>query len=173
MILVTVGTHDRPFDRLIKAMDELAAGMAEPVVIQRGVSSILPQHAAHFDFTTGRRMEELAAVARVIVAHAAAGSIILALKSKKPLVIVPRLRQVGEVIDDHQTQLANALHNSGRACAVNPVTSQSLSRALQMAPNLQAKSVTGAELITALRRQLNLWSANGSRPDAKIVRSGS
>ena len=88
MILVTVGTHPQGFDRLVRAMDEVAAKLAEPVIIQRGSSIYQPQHANSFEFTVSEQMRQLTQEARIIVAHAAAGTIILALCAGKPLVVV-------------------------------------------------------------------------------------
>jgi UDP-N-acetylglucosamine transferase subunit ALG13 len=93
LILVTVGTHNHGFDRLVKAMDELAAEVDEPVMVQYGSSVYVPRHAEHFQWTSGQRMEQLSQAARVIVTHAAAGSILVALLREKPLVVVPRLRR--------------------------------------------------------------------------------
>ena len=72
MILVTVGTHNRGFDRLVRAADELATLTDEPVVIQYGSSKYEPRHACRsFRLTTSQEMEYLTLQARVIIMHAA------------------------------------------------------------------------------------------------------
>ena len=45
MIFVTVGTHEQPFNRLIKYMDNLKGSgiITEDVVIQTGYSTFEPQ----------------------------------------------------------------------------------------------------------------------------------
>ena len=46
MIFVTVGTHEQPFNRLIKEVDRLVADgkIKEKVVIQTGFSTYNPEH---------------------------------------------------------------------------------------------------------------------------------
>lgn len=46
MIFVTVGTHEQPFNRLVKKMDELKKEgiITEEVIIQTGFSTYKPQY---------------------------------------------------------------------------------------------------------------------------------
>lgn len=46
MIFVTVGTHEQPFNRLVKAVDELKRDgvITEDVVIQTGFSTYEPEY---------------------------------------------------------------------------------------------------------------------------------
>ncbi len=154
MILVTVGTHPQGFDRLVKAADELAAGLDEQVVIQYGSSTYRPRHARGFAFETSQRMAELTAEARVVVTHAAAGAIILGLQSAKPLVVVPRLKQFNEHIDDHQQQLATALSAQGKVIAVEQPNAQNLRAALDQAGGLRGSMAGSHQLVQALRLRL-------------------
>jgi UDP-N-acetylglucosamine transferase subunit ALG13 len=155
LILVTVGTHNHGFDRLVKAMDELAAELHEPVIIQYGSSAYVPRHAERFQWTNGQRMELLTLAARVIVTHAAAGSILVALLCEKPLVVVPRLLRFDEHMDDHQRQLAAALDAQGKAIAVDPLSKAALRRAIERATQQYVKNDGAAQLAQALRRQLS------------------
>ncbi len=159
MILATVGTHDRGFERLVTAMDELATELDEAIVIQYGSTQYEPKHTQGFRWTDAARLEQLAHEARVIVSHAAAGSILMALRQHKPLVLVPRLAAFGEVIDDHQIQLAKALAADGRATVVDFPTARSLRLAIEQACAQQANTAGAGRLIGALRRQLDDWSA--------------
>src|SRR4051812_30859445 len=104
MILVTVGTHAQGFDRLVKPMDELAKQINEKVIIQYGSSSYQPKYADHFQWASSEQMEQYTLDAHIIITHAAAGAIILALKQKKRLVLIPRLKVHKEHFDDHQLQ---------------------------------------------------------------------
>ena len=109
MILVTVGMHTASFDRLVRAMDRIAAHVDEKVLMQIGATTYQPQAARWFTFAPASQMEALCEQARVIVSHAGAGSILTALRHSRPLVVMPRLRRYGEMIDDHQIELAEAL----------------------------------------------------------------
>jgi len=171
VILVTVGTHNQPFDRLVRAMDTLAEEIDERVVIQLGVSTYQPRHSNYFDFTNSQHMVDLTAEARIIVAHAAAGAVLICLKQRKPLIVVPRLQAFKEHRDNHQLQLAKALHASGRAFALGDISLKSLRRALDRAPELDPAPYTHIALATALRSQLRIWSANYSQADEGQVES--
>jgi len=170
MILVTVGTHDQGFERLVKAMDEYAAGTEERVVIQRGTTTYEPQHAEYFQFTSYEEMQALTARARVVVCHAAAGAIILALRCGVPLVVVPRLRQHNEHFDDHQRELAQALGDSGRVVAVRDPTAGTLRVAIEQASRNDDIPTGASKLVRALGEQLSAWEVE---PDLLKRKAGS
>jgi len=158
MILVSVGTHDVGFDRLVAAADQLADNWDEEIVIQRGSSSYVPRNASHFQWTSGEQMAQLTADARVLITHAAAGSIILGLQKQTPLIVVPRLQKHGECIDDHQLQLTKALSDQGRAIAVDVPTESSLRSALLAINDQQSGNHNNHQLVNAIRQQLSDWA---------------
>ena len=151
MIFVTVGTHNQGFDRLVKAADLYAAGTPEQVVIQKGASSYAPQHAESFDFAPSQRIHELSAAARVIVTHAGAGSILTSLTTAATVVVVPRLKRYGEHLDDHQLELAEALHREGKAHLLTDLAE--LPSLLESAPTKKS-TLAEAPLIPYLRTLL-------------------
>jgi len=110
MILLTIGTQ-LPFDRLVKAVDELALSLPQQVFAQIGFSTHRPKNMewsqtlqpAEFD----RRFRE----ASIVVSHAGIGTILAAQKHRKPLVIVPRLARYGEHRNDHQTATSNQVRD--------------------------------------------------------------
>ncbi len=161
MILVTVGTHEQGFDRLVKAADELANQLKEEVIIQTGSSTYLPKRAKHFPFGSAQQMLELTRRARVVISHAAAGSIIMTLRENKPLVVVPRLKIYGEHFDDHQLQLAVALDASGRAIYVIEPAPESLSDAIARAGKMNHDFGKPLQLVMALRDRLAQWQDGG------------
>ncbi len=137
-------------------MDELAAELDQTVVIQRGNSTYEPQHAGHFQLTSSEKMAQLTQAAAVIVTHAAAGAVILALQQGKPLIVVPRLQQFGEHLDDHQLQLAKALENQGKVTVVYEPSTLRLRVALAQASAANKQQSQGvAQLVSALRHLLN------------------
>lgn len=159
MILVTVGTHNHGFDRLVKAMDELAAELDEQVVIQYGSSTYIPVHAQGFQWTTSQKMQELTHQARIVVSHAAAGSILATFLEGKPLVVVPRLKEFGEVVDNHQLQLSAALDQSGRAVEVKTPSVSTLRDAIVRVEYLSQCNKGADLLISALQQRLGGWAS--------------
>jgi beta-1,4-N-acetylglucosaminyltransferase len=158
MIFVTVGMHESGFDRLVKAADELVAFTDEKVMIQRGSATYVPQHAEHFEFAAYEVIEKRIQAARVIVCQAGAGTIIQVLKNRKPLVAAARLKRYGENHNDHQIQLAHALHAQGRAIALQEITGISLWDAIQAAKQQDTYNGSRSSLVNALREQMKIWS---------------
>ena len=111
MILVVVGSTSIPFDRLLRGIDELAAD--EPVLVQRGPSSVVPKRSVCVEFMPFDEMVENVRRARVVVTHCGVGIILVSLMNGKRPVVVPRLHRFGEAVDDHQLELGQRLAQEG------------------------------------------------------------
>ena len=119
MIFVTVSGFK--FERLVKKMDEIAGRLKERVVMQTGLTSYKPRNAKYSKYIDPSRLAKAIESSRLVVSHGGAGSIIDALKSGKPLIVVPRKKEFGECSSDHQLQLARQLEREGLAEAVYDV----------------------------------------------------
>lgn len=124
MIFVTIGTSE-PFDRLLRALDGLPRN--EEVVVQGGTSSVALGWARCVDFLAYEQVVAHIRVARAVVTHAGAGSVMTCLAQGKRPIVVPRLARYGETSDDHQLAFARRLAEAGlvtlveepeRLCAV-------------------------------------------------------
>jgi UDP-N-acetylglucosamine transferase subunit ALG13 len=111
MIVVTVGTNEQPFDRLVRAAASL--GGDEPLLVQYGSSRVPHGRGEWVDFLPFDELEARAAAARVLVCHAGVGSIMLARRSGKRPIVLPRRHHLGEAVDDHQLPLARRLAQAG------------------------------------------------------------
>ena len=111
MILVTVGTNEAPFDRLVAAIGQLTPH--EEVVVQCGSSALRPSGATCVDFVPFDELLDLVRRARVVVTHAGVGSIMVALSQGKRPITVPRLSRFREAVDDHQLAFARRLASRG------------------------------------------------------------
>lgn len=107
MILVTVGTQ-LGFDRLISAIDALAPNLPAPVVAQVGSGSYVPKYMEARALIAPADFEDLARASQMIVGHAGTGTILMAARFEKPLVMLPRQASLGEHRNDHQIATANA-----------------------------------------------------------------
>ncbi len=116
MILVLTGTHDQPFDRLVKWVDRLAASgkLGPDVLVQRGASRVVPRSCRSVRHIGYSELRKLVRRSEFVISHAGAGTVIDVLSERKPLILVPRFREFGEHGDDHQIQLADALYRAGR-----------------------------------------------------------
>lgn len=101
MIFATVGSA-LPFDRFTRAIDGWAARNPEvPVFIQVGAGSYVPK-APHARMLKPSEFGQRVKDARLIIAHAGMGSVIMAAEAEKPIVLFPRRFALGEHTTDHQ-----------------------------------------------------------------------
>ena len=141
--------HTKGFDRLVKKMDEIAGNIDEEVIIQTGGTKFEPKNAKWFDFTTEEEIKGFCRKASVVVTHAAM-SILDAWEQGKPVVVVPRLKKYGEVIDDHQLDFAKELEKEGRVVAVYDVD-ELLEEALRKAEFKPLGLTKDRRLVNALK----------------------
>lgn len=111
MIFVTTGTQ-LPFPRLIRAMNDLAPTLDEPIVAQIGPDDGAYPALEIVGHLSPAAFEEHFSNARAVVAHAGIGTILSAKRLGKPLILVPRRHDQGEHRNDHQ--MATAREVEGR-----------------------------------------------------------
>lgn len=104
MVFVTVGTHEQPFDRLVKAIDALVADgtLREGVFVQTGYCTYAPEHCEWHRFVPAPEMRLRMKAADVVVTHGGPSSFIEAMAAGKVPVVVPRYERYGEHVNDHQ-----------------------------------------------------------------------
>lgn len=113
MIFITVGTQ-LAFDRLVTAVDRWVVGAKPgPVFAQVGPSAASFTNLEYKAFVPPDQADALFRGADIVVSHAGMGSILTALKYRKPIVIMPRRAALGEHRNDHQ--LATAKWLGGRS----------------------------------------------------------
>ncbi len=107
MIFLTVGTQF-PFDRLVKAIDDLCERglIHESIVAQIGDSTYQPRHFEAVASLDKSAFDRNFQQASAIIGHAGMGTITMALENSKPLLAMPRRKKYGEVVNDHQVMLA-------------------------------------------------------------------
>jgi len=111
LILVTVGGDIHNFTRLLLAVRNLKqkGKIKDDVVIQYGHSEFRCDNCECFDFVDIDVFEKLIQKSDIIISHAGAGTILTALKYGKPIIVVPRLKEFKEHINNHQLQLTKEL----------------------------------------------------------------
>lgn len=108
MIFVTVGTHEQPFNRLVKAVDDLKRDgiIAEDVIIQTGFSTYEPKYCQWSKLIPYKQMIENVKNARIVITHGGPASFIMPLQIGKTPIVVPRQHKYNEHINDHQVEFA-------------------------------------------------------------------
>jgi UDP-N-acetylglucosamine transferase subunit ALG13 len=121
LIFVVLGTHELPFNRLLKEIDKqiLAGKINEEVLVQAGHTKYQSNHMNIFDFTTYEDMSELYRKANFIITHGGTGSITLGLKMGKKVIAVPRLVKYGEHNDNHQLEIVKQFYETGHILSWN------------------------------------------------------
>ncbi len=115
MILVTLGTQDKGFERLLRQVDEeiKKGNIKEKVVVQAGCTKYESPNMEIFDLIPADQFDDLVSKARLIITHAGAGSILSAVKKGKVVIAAPRLKKYGEHTNDHQLQIAKEFADDG------------------------------------------------------------
>lgn len=110
MILLTVGTQ-LPFDRLVRAVDAIAASIETPIYAQTGDGRYQPLHMDWSARLRPTQFDEHMRQARLLISHAGIGSILSAQRHGKPIILFPRRAQFGEHRNDHQLATTRTLAN--------------------------------------------------------------
>lgn len=107
MILVTLGTQDKEFIRVLKEIDRLIEKkvITEEVIVQAGYTKYESKNMKIFDYVSKKELEDYMEKASFIITHAGVGSIFDALKKNKKIIAVPRLSKYKEHNNDHQLEL--------------------------------------------------------------------
>ena len=115
MILVTLGTQDKDFSRLLKTLDKQIekGNIKDKVVVQSGNTKYESTNMEIFDFVSNRKLEELMKDSRLIITHGGVGSILTALKHNKKVIAAPRLSKYREHQNDHQKQIVREFSDQG------------------------------------------------------------
>ena len=111
MIFVTVGTHEQPFNRLVKKIDDLVAEgtIKEKVVIQTGFSTYKPVHCEGHKMMSFEEMQKTLKDARIVITHGGPSSFIEALQFGKVPIVVPRQEKDHEHVNNHQVDFTKLI----------------------------------------------------------------
>lgn len=120
MILVTLGTQDKPFLRILKAVQEaIDKGLIkDKVVVQAGCTKFETKDMEIFDLIPMDEFDKLMKQCDILITHGGVGSIITGLKNNKKVIAVPRLAKYGEHINDHQKQIIDKFSEAGNIIGI-------------------------------------------------------
>lgn len=115
LIFVTLGTQDKPFNRLLEALEyQIDLGnIKEEVIVQAGLTKYESTKMKIFNLVSHDEFEKYIKEARIVITHGGVGSIITALKHEKKVIAAPRLAQYGEHVNDHQLQILKCFEKKG------------------------------------------------------------
>lgn len=119
MIFLTVGTCPIPFDRLVATVDNaIAKGLVDDdIFAQIGICRYKPKNMKYANVLDKDEFDSYLRGASGIIGHAGMGTIIMALEHDKPLLVMPRMRRLGEHVNDHQLSTARKFEQLGHILA--------------------------------------------------------
>ena len=115
MILVTLGTQDKTFVRLLQAIEEqIEAGVIQDrVVVQAGCTPFSSRHMEMFDLIPMDQFDRLLAQCDLLITHGGVGTIMAALRLGKRVIAAPRLARYHEHHNDHQLEIVGTFEKEG------------------------------------------------------------
>jgi UDP-N-acetylglucosamine transferase subunit ALG13 len=166
MIFATIGTTE-PFDRLLRALDSIQGDL----VVQCGDGNERPHAARCVDYVSYDELVAYIRDAEHVVSHAGVGTILTALAAGKRPIVVPRRKQFGEAVDDHQVELARHLAELGLVTLVEEPSdlAEVLRDGVASAPSDLPSA--GRGLATEVRAYLDSVIRSASRPPSREVAS--
>jgi UDP-N-acetylglucosamine transferase subunit ALG13 len=107
LIFVTVGSQKFQFNRLLRELDTLVEQkrITEDIFAQTGYSDYIPKNYKYKSFLDRDEFKEVMEISNKVITHGGTGAIIGAVKQGKKTIVVPRLKEFGEHVDNHQIQI--------------------------------------------------------------------
>lgn len=135
-----------PFDRLFRIVDMALEQsiIQDEVFAQIGESEYLPKNFAFERFVEKGKFDELIGKASLVIGHAGIGVIMQCLQTKTPLLVLPRLFELGEHVNDHQVSTAKKFEELGHIVAFSESNFSEKLRSVKMfVPNERRPNVAG------------------------------
>ena len=115
MILVLLGTQDKPFTRLLDEIERLKKEkiINDEIVVQAGLTKYKSENMEIHGLIQVDELMKLMKKSDLVITHGGVGSILSALQLDKKVIAIPRLAEYGEHTNNHQIQIVNEFFNTG------------------------------------------------------------
>lgn len=139
MIFVTLGTQDKGFTRLLKAIQKQIdkGNIKEKVVVQAGYTRFESKDMEIFDYMLKDDFENFMKTCDILITHGGVGSIMTGLNAGKKIIAAARLKEYGEHTNDHQVQIVEKFSKDDYIIALDDFNK--LDKALEKAKKLKVK----------------------------------
>ena len=121
MIFVTVGTQDKPFIRLLEAVDKAIneGYINEEVIVQSGCNKYDSANMKMIPMLSQQEFEKYINESRIVITHGGVGSIMTALKAGKIVIAGARLERYKEAERDHQQEIIDKFAADGNILSLD------------------------------------------------------
>ena len=115
MILVTLGTQDKSFTRLLDSIQEQINNgkIKDKVIVQAGFTKYDSKDMEIFDLIDRDKFSDLIKKCDLLITHGGVGSILTGLKNNKKVIVCTRLSKYKEHMNDHQVQIVDRFYEAG------------------------------------------------------------
>lgn len=115
MILVTLGTQDKGFPRLLEALEKAIENKSikEKVIVQAGYTEFESKNMEIYKLLPMDKFDEYMKKCDLLITHAGVGSIMSGLELNKKIIATPRLEKYGEHTNNHQIEIAREFSKEG------------------------------------------------------------
>lgn len=110
-IFVITGMHS-DFERLVKKVDEVAKQINEKFLIQLGNTKYIPKNCDYFKFKDYDEIKNIISDSKLVICQGAM-TLMDAMILGTPILTVPRLKEYGEHLDNHQLIFVEKLESNG------------------------------------------------------------
>ena len=157
LILIALGTQDKPFYRLLDAVQKQIDNKVidEEVIVQAGCSSDYKSNDMKiFDLIPLDKFDQLIQKCDVLITHGGVGTIIAGLKNNKKVIVAARLKKYKEHVNDHQLQIIENFSNAGYILSLDKF--DELDKVLKQVKNFKPKKYKSntSNFIKFLKKQI-------------------
>lgn len=160
-VFVATGTGPA-FPRLLEAVRALVTETSVELFVQRGSAGSAFADLPGEDFISREEFAKRLHWADVVICHAGAGTVYEAYLAGHVPILVPRLSQFGEIVNEHQLELSSTLANADKAVLCNDLSTLP-ALVLSAKRRGEPKSVA-PKLVEAVRQELVSAPTKISRP---------
>ena len=126
MIFVSLGTQDKPFNRIIDYVISLKENLkelqSEKIIIQLGQTKLIKsenerieklENIIIYDMLKPEKMKDIIKDSDIIITHAGVGTIMECLEMGKEIIVVPRKVENLEHVNNNQEEIAFEMEKKG------------------------------------------------------------
>lgn len=158
MVFVTTGTQKQNFKRIFDLVAFSKELENEEILAQTGYSECNYENIKATKFMLQEEFDKCMEQADIVICHAGAGTIFTALKNKKKVLAVPRLKKYGEHVDNHQIEICKELEKEEYILFFNDDSEASIEKFDQKIRELKSKKfkeyVSKEEYLDILRKEI-------------------
>ena len=174
-VVVAVGTHEQPFARLLDIAEHCAAAVegVECVVQSGPVRRELDWAVETQPFFAHADLLARIADADLVLAHASPGTVFDALAGGSQPLVVPRRREYGEHVNDHQIRFARRLADLGLAWTADDADEAAAAMVQAVAEGVELRRARVRDAYAAsVKRTSRFVERFGNTVDALLAEAG-